>query len=416
MKHRIRLPKGFTLIELMVVITIISILAALIVPALQRAQATAMAANCMARAKAIAATIASYAPSWDGWTNPDRDAFVKELGYKLNTEQGYYGEAAGWYDPNTNPPNQSELYASRIKDVRCPTDPKPNINRHGIPQSYVVTSTFAGGNIMSHIGAVSPPKPSVQPASLSGGSIVQVGMTADQILAVKEAGKRHPSGRTLGGVETIEGHYVFADLHATLGYAGPSIPGLKARAWHQGGPGNIKGVAESKLKTPDYETVWTTQMGGDGKWLYVLNQLPAGGSDWNISHSDSQGWNWGGWGQRWPLTFCWRWDGVCKFPKTGVYEFGIHQDRYGHESGELGIGVMGQGANDPTSFTVLGPPGNGQAFVYNKNIGDVSDSYPMQFLFWSGSDWHGNWNFHWRLQDGAGGYDSLLGGTGGQVM
>ncbi|MBI2194423.1 MAG: hypothetical protein HYU36_20790 [Planctomycetes bacterium] len=239
-------------------------------------------------------------------------------------------------------------------------------------------------------------------------------MTADQVLAVKESGKRHPSGRTLGGVETIEGHDVFADLHTTLGYAGPSIPGLKARAWHQGNNSNVKGVAESKLKNADYETVWTSSLGGDGKWLYVLNQLPAGGSDWNISHSDSQGWNWGGWGQRWPLNFCWRWDGVIKFPRTGRYEFNLYDDRYGHNFAEMGIGVMGQGVNDPTSFTFMGPPNQGWA--YNKQINDNSDSYPVQFLYWSGSDWHGNWRYNWRVQDGSGNYDSLLGGAGGQVM
>ncbi|MBI3192620.1 MAG: hypothetical protein HYZ36_08140, partial [Pedosphaera parvula] len=154
---------------------------------------------------------------------------------------------------------------------------------------------------------------------------------------------------------------------------------------------------------------------GDGKWLYVLNQLPAGGSDWNISHSDSQGWNWGSsWGQRWPLNFCWRWDGVVNFPRTGRYEFNLADDRYGHNFSELGVGVMGQGAKDPTNFQYFGPPNQGWA--YFKQISDISESYPMQFLYWSGSDWHGGWSYNWRVQDGAGNYDSILGGTGGQVI
>ncbi|MBI2192186.1 MAG: hypothetical protein HYU36_09390 [Planctomycetes bacterium] len=375
----------------MVLIIVLALLAMLVVPALRRTQATAMAADCAARARAIAAAISSYASIWDGWTNPDKDDFVKEMGFKLSSDEGYFGEGPGWYDPDTNPPNASELYASRVKDLRCPADAKPNMNRHGIPQSYVVTSTFGGSNIKSLYDS------------------------ADRVVALKEAGKRHPSGITRGGVAVDECHYVFADLHVELGYSGPVLPGLRARAWHQGSYSSIKGVAESKLKSPDYETVWTGNLGGDGKWLYVLNQNPAGGQDWNITHSDAQGWSWGGWGQRWPINFCWRWDGVVNFPGKGRYEFNLYQDRYGHESAEIGIGLMGRGEGaDSTYLEWFGPPNQGWA--YNKMITNVSDPYPVQLLFWSGSDWHGSWSFKWRVQDGYGNYDSLLGGNAGQVI
>jgi type II secretory pathway pseudopilin PulG len=95
----------------MVVVTIIAILAALIVPALQRAQAKAMTANCMAKTKAIAGSIRTYSSSWDGWTNPDRDYYVALMGYRNDipgsqgtgwATPGYFGEPPGWASDSTS--------------------------------------------------------------------------------------------------------------------------------------------------------------------------------------------------------------------------------------------------------------------------------------------------------------------------
>lgn len=61
------LRKGFTLIELMVVIGIIVILAALLLPALQKAKAMAYDADCKSRQRQLAMALNSYTNDYDGW-------------------------------------------------------------------------------------------------------------------------------------------------------------------------------------------------------------------------------------------------------------------------------------------------------------------------------------------------------------
>jgi prepilin-type N-terminal cleavage/methylation domain-containing protein len=58
--------KRFTLIELLVVIAIIAILAAMLMPALERARSSAMRARCISRHKQILTAVQMYANSYDG--------------------------------------------------------------------------------------------------------------------------------------------------------------------------------------------------------------------------------------------------------------------------------------------------------------------------------------------------------------
>ena len=71
-----RNPRGFSLIELLVVISIIIILAALLVPLLQWAQVQALTQSCASKARAIATAVQAYSASWKGITNPDASAYV----------------------------------------------------------------------------------------------------------------------------------------------------------------------------------------------------------------------------------------------------------------------------------------------------------------------------------------------------
>jgi prepilin-type N-terminal cleavage/methylation domain-containing protein len=58
---------GFTLIEVLVVISIISLLVALLLPALQKARDATRKAMCMSNQRQIAIACLTYADAFDGW-------------------------------------------------------------------------------------------------------------------------------------------------------------------------------------------------------------------------------------------------------------------------------------------------------------------------------------------------------------
>jgi len=99
-----RILRGFTLIELLVVIAIIAILAALLLPSLNKSRDLARSIKCMGSLKLLTMGAQGYSDSYNGWALP--------LCYSYNSGTGGYKEA--WYQ------NNSMLYPAFAQSIGVP--------------------------------------------------------------------------------------------------------------------------------------------------------------------------------------------------------------------------------------------------------------------------------------------------------
>lgn len=101
--------KKFTLTELLIVISIIAILAAILLPALNSAREKAVALNCLSNIKQTGAGILNYANDFNGWI-PSKPPGISSWVQLLSDNHGVGGRA------------DCVNYIRRTVDI-CPADP-----------------------------------------------------------------------------------------------------------------------------------------------------------------------------------------------------------------------------------------------------------------------------------------------------
>ena len=397
---------AFTLIEMMVVVSIMILLAALIVPALQKAQAKALTVKCISKAKAIASSIRAYAAANEGWTIPDVHAmYIRDAGYKLASEVGYFGEA-----PSTNwaadPTTESYQYAVRdLREFVCPADEDPRISRHAVPSSYSVVRPFTGLNIMDLTGS------------------------ADQTLCVVEAGgnRHHKSNGDASRV------FVYADMHSTFGFNGQTSPGLLLKVWNRDSESGILRTAYGELPGAEHETLAASLYfgGRSDDWTMALVGLldAAQGfpNDWNnavVTRGHTGPTFDGTWVNNIERVVA-RVDGFIKFPANGTWDFRIRNKGYYTyqwfaiaEPGDIPFDARSRAKY--TNVTNLGRGWGTSNWSTGPNVDKPGMHYPFQHVYrsivWSGGHHlQGGWEIHWRrLDPGTGAHDPAYGGTNGQ--
>lgn len=139
--------RGFTLVELLVVLAILLVIAALLTPALADARDAARRSQCKNNLKQITIALHNYHETYDcfppGWISTDSMP-DKNYGYGWGfsllpfVEQGRLYNAIALSQPM---PAANKLLQTKISSYRCPVDPTPAINPL---RSNYGTSNYSG--------------------------------------------------------------------------------------------------------------------------------------------------------------------------------------------------------------------------------------------------------------------------------
>jgi prepilin-type N-terminal cleavage/methylation domain-containing protein/prepilin-type processing-associated H-X9-DG protein len=136
---RNRFIRGFTLVELLVVIGIIALLISILLPALNRARVAAGTVACLSNMRQIGLAWRQYQVDNDGWIVPCHRQFLNSGwggDYWSNINDADTFRYARWY-------NFLERYTRTYEVFNCPTIYSSNVNVPGGPNNWFPGSTTA---------------------------------------------------------------------------------------------------------------------------------------------------------------------------------------------------------------------------------------------------------------------------------